>query len=131
MPVETVLLVCPNEAEAARLTGLLDDRGFGVVGPVARVREALALIGHAPASAAIVAGTPTGRRSASELANSLVKLWGIPTLIIDHDGDVIQDRNSQHLRPRLIERLRDTLENRGRAYSHHGELPEAPDQQPV
>lgn len=82
MSCETVLLVCSEEAASAEILHKLWDGGHNVVGPAANARMALAMAAQHPATVALVASPPTGRRDAVELAQALKRDWGIGSIIL-------------------------------------------------
>ena len=84
MNAETVLLICSEESTSAELLSKLWGHGHGVVGPAENARMALAMAAQHPATIALVASAPTGRRSAVELAQALKRDWGIGSIILDN-----------------------------------------------
>ena len=80
---ETVLLICDNEAQASDLVEKLFNHDIEVVGPASRAADALSLAALSPATVALVASAPPGRRNALELADVLHRTWGVGSIILD------------------------------------------------
>jgi hypothetical protein len=60
----------------------LVDSGASVVGPASTARLSLALAAVTAPTLAVVARPPTGERGATELARTLMREWGIPSVIL-------------------------------------------------
>jgi len=80
---ETVLLICGDAADAARITTDLYDAQIRVIGPFHTARMALAMTAQTDATLALVAGEPTGERKAPQLAKALLETWGVRSMLID------------------------------------------------
>lgn len=86
--IDSVLLVCADPRRSDDILDVLLNQGYDVVGPVETTGMALALTAQSYPTMAVVAGRPSGHRDASELADSLMRIWGIRTLLLD-DGELV------------------------------------------
>jgi hypothetical protein len=86
---ETILLVCDCEMVTEEILSKLYDGGFSVIGPVPNASLALALAAQSSPTMALVATATTGRRSAVQLADDLMKTWGIRSWLLEDalEGD--------------------------------------------
>jgi hypothetical protein len=80
--LDTILLVCDCERNATQIISRLHESGFNVVGPVSTASMALAMAAQAGTTLALVASPPTGRRGVSELADDLMRLWGVRSWVL-------------------------------------------------
>lgn len=81
---DTILLVCGCEHGAADILDKLYGGGFSVVGPAPTAAMAMAMAAQTAPTIALVAGRPSGRRNAAELAGDLMRTWGVRSWILDH-----------------------------------------------
>lgn len=79
---DTIMVVSDNAERAGSLLGHLFEAGFAALGPVPSARAALAIVAHGFPTLAIVADPPTGRRDAGALAETLMRNWGIHSLVL-------------------------------------------------
>lgn len=80
---ETILLICDDEHRATRLISALDEAAIQVIGPFSTAGLALAVTAHSGPTVALLASETTGRRSATELAQSLQTNWGVRSMLLD------------------------------------------------
>ncbi|HWU15884.1 MAG TPA: hypothetical protein VN157_17950, partial [Caulobacter sp.] len=80
---ETILLICDDEARAARLIAALDEARLNVIGPFTTAGLALAVTAHTGPTVALLASQTTGRRSAKQLAQTLKDNWGVRSMLLD------------------------------------------------
>jgi hypothetical protein len=80
---ETILLVCDCEHSTTDILDKLYLGGFSVVGPVPNARMALLMAAQTVPTIAVVASPPNGRRNAAELANDLMRTWGIRSWVLE------------------------------------------------
>lgn len=83
---DIVLLICNEEAQARRLLERLISGGVGVIGPIPTASLALALAAQAAPTVAVVAQPPAGKRSAKDLAECLMKTWGVRSFVLPQGG---------------------------------------------
>ncbi len=111
---DTVLLVCDDADYAVAVLDKLYSGGYSVVGPVSTAAMALALTAQSCPTIAVVARPPTGIRKAPELADELMRTWGVTSLILDGGFEVGAGESAQapHWSPRpgQVERLRRALD---------------------
>jgi hypothetical protein len=81
-----ILLVCDDERRSYEIMRRLHLAGLGVVGPVTSAAQAMVLAGQESSTVAVVAGRPTGRRDAAELARDLMSAWGINSWVLAGAG---------------------------------------------
>jgi len=80
---ETILLICGDAAEAARIMADLYEAQIRVVGPIQTAGMALAMTAQTNATLALLAGEPTGQRKAPQLAETLLETWGVRSMLLD------------------------------------------------
>lgn len=111
---DTILLVCDDADYAVEVLDRLYSGGYSVVGPVSTAAMALALTAQSSPTIAVVARPPTGIRKAPELADELMRTWGVTSLILDGGFEIGAGESvgAPHWSPRpgQVERLRLTLE---------------------
>lgn len=83
-PNEIVLLVCDDEKYSLHLLDRLSDSGFGVLGPAANAAVALTLASQGRPTVAVVASQPV---DAPELADNLMRTWGVRSLLLQDVSD--------------------------------------------
>lgn len=112
---ETVLLVSGSDAASADILDRLFESDFNVVGPAPNAALALALAAQSPLTLALVATRPTGKRNAAELADELMRTWGVPSMILAAaDGEGGGEGASSWRAPsERIAHIRDVLASRG------------------
>ncbi|OYX31461.1 MAG: hypothetical protein B7Y99_10000 [Caulobacterales bacterium 32-69-10] len=76
--------MCDDESYSLHLLDRLSDSGFGVLGPAPNAAIALALASQSRATVALVASQPRG---APELADSLMRTWGVRSLLLQDVSD--------------------------------------------
>ena len=82
-----ILLVCDDEERTRDILARLFDEGYSVVGPATTASLALALTAQTGPSLALIARPPTGRRGALELAQELMRTWGVRSVVLDDAYD--------------------------------------------
>jgi hypothetical protein len=80
---DTVLLVCADPERSSEILSQFYDYGWSVVGPVSTAAMALSLTAHTCPTVALVAGPPTGKRNAPQLARDLMRMWGVRSMLLD------------------------------------------------
>ena len=81
---EIVLLVCDDEKYSMHLLDRLNESGFGVLGPAANAAVALTLASQSRPTVALVASRPV---DGPELADNLMRNWGVRSLLLQDVGD--------------------------------------------
>lgn len=81
---EIVLLVCDDEKYSLHLLDRLSDSGFGVLGPAPNAAVALTLASQGRPTVAVVCSQPV---DAPELADSLMRNWGVRSLLLQDVSD--------------------------------------------
>jgi CheY-like chemotaxis protein len=81
--VETVILVCDDEANSRTLLQKLMDQGIGVVGLATSVAQAKNLAAQTFANIAVLAPHPTEGPLGRDLARDLMDTWGVRSLILE------------------------------------------------
>jgi len=103
--VETVILVCDDEANSRTLLKRLMDQGIGVVGLATSVAQAKNLAAQTFANIAVLAPKPTEGPLGRGLARDLMDTWGVRSLILE-DGAALHDWSPA---PGQAARLRNAL----------------------
>lgn len=80
---ETVLLICGDATDAARIMTRLYDAQIRVIGPIQTARMALAMTAQTGATVALLAGEPLGERKTPQLAEALMETWGVRSMLVD------------------------------------------------
>lgn len=86
MTERTVILAHHDPERLQELTLEFSDRGFHVLGPARRARDALALAMQSPVSFAVVGERLAGERDGRALAAALRANWGVPTYILKDEA---------------------------------------------
>ncbi len=81
---EIVLLVCDDEKYSMHLLDRLSDSGFGVLGPASNAAIALTLAAQSRPTVALVASQPL---EGPELADNLMRNWGVRSLLLQDVSD--------------------------------------------
>lgn len=79
---ETVLLVCDDENYSLKLIDLLNDSGHRVLGPVTNAAMALTIASQSLPTVAVVASQSVDATDGSELADNLMRTWGVRSLLL-------------------------------------------------
>jgi hypothetical protein len=110
---DTVLLVCDDEKRAKEILSQFYSKGWSVVGPVSTAAMALSLTAQTCPTVALMAGRPVDRRRAPELADDLMRTWGVRSVMLDEaldkDDAKPSRKRSWAARPSQEERIRDVI----------------------
>jgi hypothetical protein len=103
--VDTVLLVCDNEEDSRHILGRLAAQGISVVGPATSVAQARTLAAQTFAHIAVLAPRPSEGPLGRDLAQDLMRTWGVRSLILD----TAEAQGEWALPPGQVARLRSVL----------------------
>ena len=107
--VESVILVCDDERDSHDILNRLEAEGIGVIGPATSATMALTLASQTFANIAVLARRPSEGPLGSELARSLMKTWGVRSVVLEGGADA---HDEWAARPAQAARLRGILEGR-------------------
>jgi len=107
--VESVILVCDDERDSHDILNRLEAEGIGVIGPATSATMALTLASQTFANIAVLARRPSGGPLSSDLAHSLMKTWGVRSVVLEGDGET---QGEWAAMPAQAARLRNILKGR-------------------
>lgn len=104
-----ILLVCADRDRSFAILEKLYDEGFSTVGPAPSAGLALTLTAQTMARTAILAGQTTGRRSVAELADELIRTWGVECFVLADDEEAHQGVAADSISRESMATLRQAL----------------------
>ncbi|MCK5910866.1 MAG: hypothetical protein KAG62_13045 [Caulobacter sp.] len=106
---DTILLICGDAAEAARIMADLYEAQVGVIGPFQTAGMALAASAQTHATLAVLAGEPTGQRKTPQLAKTLLETWGVRSMLLDEAEHAVFDQADWRAPDSQVLRIRRAL----------------------